>query len=177
MDAAHDNDMYVLLDIIYNHAGNVFFYNRDGNPESQMPYRFQPPYAVHGWRSESGASTQQPVSVEDAVLPEEFQSQGVFTRAGRIGRFDPEPWENPLHPLTEFRRGDFFDLKNIELDNAQLSAVIDVYRDEGLPLLDRVLVALRACGDEDPAATTEARHRYETYFSTQRLRKMSRTRP
>lgn len=28
----------------------------------------------------------------------------------------------------------------------------------------------------DPAATTEARHRYETYFSTQRLRKMSRTR-
>lgn len=28
----------------------------------------------------------------------------------------------------------------------------------------------------DPVATTEARHRYETYFSTQRLRKMSRTR-
>lgn len=28
----------------------------------------------------------------------------------------------------------------------------------------------------DPASTTEARHRYETYFSTQRLRKMSRTR-
>ncbi|MEO3932066.1 DNA methyltransferase [Micrococcaceae bacterium Sec7.4] len=28
----------------------------------------------------------------------------------------------------------------------------------------------------DPAATTDARHRYATYFSTQRLRKMSRTR-
>ena len=28
----------------------------------------------------------------------------------------------------------------------------------------------------DPAATSEARHRYETYFSTRRLRKMSRTR-
>lgn len=128
VDAAHDNGMYVLLDIIYNHAGNVFFYDRNGTPESQVGYRFEPPYPVHGWRAKSGASTQHPASIDDGVLPEELQNLAAFTRAGAIGRFDPEPWEDPLHPLNEFRRGDFFDLKNIELNGAQLSAIIDVYR-------------------------------------------------
>lgn len=128
VDAAHGRGMYVLLDIIYNHAGNVFFYDRNGSPESRMPYRFEPPYRVHGWRSQSGVSTPNPVSAEDGVLPEELRNLDAFTRAGEIGRFDPASWEDPLHPLNEFRRGDFFDLKNIELGGAQLSAVIDVYR-------------------------------------------------
>ena len=128
VDAAHDLGMYVLLDIIYNHAGNVFFYDRSGNPESRMPYRFGPPYPLHGWRSQSGASTLSPASIEDGVWPEELQNPGAFTRAGEIGRFDPEPWEDPLHPLNEFRRGDFFDLKNIELDGARLSLILDSYR-------------------------------------------------
>ncbi|MBC8165788.1 MAG: alpha-amylase [Bryobacteraceae bacterium] len=128
VDDAHDRDMYVLLDIIYNHAGDVFFYKRDGHPESRMPYRFRPPYPMHGWRSESGASIQLPAPTGDAVWPQEFQDPGFFTRAGEIGRFDPQAWEDPLHPDTEFRRGDFFDLKNLELQNAGLSAVIDVYR-------------------------------------------------
>lgn len=128
VDAAHSRGMYVLLDIIYNHAGDVFFYDDAGTPKSEMPYRFEPPYPVHGWRSQSGASVAQPASPEDGVLPQELRDAGVFTKAGKIGRFDPEPWEDPLHPLTEFRRGDFFSLKNIELDGARLSAVIDVYR-------------------------------------------------
>ncbi|MGH9629741.1 MAG: alpha-amylase family glycosyl hydrolase, partial [Bryobacteraceae bacterium] len=128
VDAAHSQGMYVLLDIIYNHAGDVFFYDSNGNPESQMPYRYQPPYPVHGWRDQLGGSILAPGSVQDAVWPEDLQNHGFFTRAGRIGRFDPESWEDPLHPETEFRRGDFFDLKNLELHNAGLSAVVDVYR-------------------------------------------------
>jgi glycosidase len=120
--------MYVLLDVIYNHAGDVFFYDDNGTPSSQMGYRFQPPYRVHGWRGSSGTSLPVPTSLLDAVWPSEFQAPSFFTRAGAIGRFDPQPWEDPMHPDTEFRRGDFFDLKNLELHNDGLSAVLDVYR-------------------------------------------------
>jgi glycosidase len=56
VDAAHDRQMYVLLDIIYNHTGDNWFYNDGGSPRSDLPYRFQPPYPVHGWHSGTGAS-------------------------------------------------------------------------------------------------------------------------
>jgi len=128
IDDAHARGMFVLLDIIYNHAGNVFFYDQRGTPASSLDYRFSPPYPIHGWRSATGASIAAPLTPEDAIQPREFQDTNWFTRAGKINRFDPEPWEDPLHPLTEFRRGDFFDLKNLELSPQPLSAIIDVFR-------------------------------------------------
>lgn len=128
VDAAHDRGMYVVLDIIYNHTGDNWFYDDGGQRRSDMPYRFSPPYPVHGWRSAAGGSVPQIAGPDDGVWPEEFQARDWYTRAGRIGRWDPEPWENPLHPDNEFRRGDFYSLKNIELDNAPLGALIDAYR-------------------------------------------------
>ena len=61
------------------------------------------------------------------------------TRAGSIGRWDAAPWENPLDPRNEFRRGDFFDLKDLAVQEASpaardpnaeqvLSALIKVYQ-------------------------------------------------
>lgn len=128
VDEAHALGMYVLLDIIYNHTGNVFFYDNGGTPASTLDYRFEPPYPLHGWRSGGGASIQTPLSVDDAIQPQDFQDVKWFTRAGKIHRWDPADWEKPLHPLNEFRRGDFYDLKNLELEGATLSAIIDVYR-------------------------------------------------
>ena len=128
VDAAHDRGMYVLLDIIYNHSGNNWFYADQGSPQTQMPYRFAPPYPRHGWRSGGGASIPVIQTTADGVWPAEFQQESWYTRAGRIDRWDPEPWEDPLHDDTQFRRGDFYDLKNLELGNEVLGALLDVYR-------------------------------------------------
>ncbi|MFB9718449.1 alpha-amylase family glycosyl hydrolase [Planobispora longispora] len=129
VDAAHGLGMYVLLDVIYNHTGDNWFYDRDGEAVSDLPYRFRPPHPVHGWRSATGRSVREIGSRDDGVWPVEFQRADWYTRAGRIGRWDPEPWEHPLHPDNEFRRGDFFTLKDLALDRDDaLSAVIDVYK-------------------------------------------------
>lgn len=129
VDAAHARGMYVLLDVIYNHTGNNWFYDRDGAPRDTAPYRYSPPHPFHGWRSGTGTSLPAIASLEDGVWPEEFQDLGWYTRAGQIGRFDPDSWEDPLHPDNEFRRGDFFDLKDLDLNRAApLSGVIRVYQ-------------------------------------------------
>ncbi len=129
VDAAHDRGVYVLLDIIYNHSGNNWYYDDHGSPREALPYRFQPPYPVHGWRSGAGSSTPVIASLDDGVWPQEFQEIAWYTRAGQIGRWDPESWEDPLHPDAEFRRGDFFDLKDLNLNRDDvLSAAIRVYQ-------------------------------------------------
>lgn len=129
VDEAHIKGMYVLLDIIYNHSGNNWFYDVCGRPESMVGYRYAPPYSTHGWRASNGHSVHTISDIEDGVWPQEFQNYTWFTRAGKIGKWDPEKWEDPLHPDNEFRRGDFFDLKDIELNNSEaLSAVIKVYQ-------------------------------------------------
>jgi glycosidase len=129
VDAAHARGMYVLLDIIYNHSGNNWFYDSNGQPRTTMPYRYQPPYPVHSWRSGTGQSTPAITGEPDGVWPAEFQNLDWYTRAGQIGRWDPEPWEDPMHPDTEFRRGDFFDLKDLHLGRTDvLSALIKVYQ-------------------------------------------------
>jgi glycosidase len=129
VDAAHEKEMYVLLDIIYNHTGNNWFYNSGPEPLETKPYLFEPPHSIDGWRSESGESVPDIFSQDDGVWPREFQNLKWYTRAGQIGRWDPAPWENPLHPDTEFRRGDFFDLKDLNLNHPDvLGAVIRVYQ-------------------------------------------------
>lgn len=129
VDAAHLRGMYVLLDIIYNHTGNNWFYDDHGRPASSLPYRFGPAYGVHSWRSGSGQPTFRIDNLEDGVWPREFQDPNWYTRAGQIGSWDVAGWEDPLHPLVEFRRGDFYDLKNLDLERDDvLSAVIKVYR-------------------------------------------------
>jgi glycosidase len=129
VEAAHVRGIYVLLDIIYNHTGNNWFYRVNGDPRETLPYRFQPPYPFHGWRSGTGQSIANIARSEDGAWPKEFQNLDWYTRAGQIGRFDPEPWEDPLHPDTEFRRGDFFDLKDLNLNRPDtLAAAIQVYQ-------------------------------------------------
>jgi glycosidase len=130
VNEAHARGIYVVLDIIYNHSGNNWYYDIGGKPHEMAGYRYQPAYDFYGWRSGSGVSTQSILGAEDGVWPQEFQNVDWYTRAGKIGKWDPEPWEDPMHPDNEFRRGDFFDLKDLNLDHRSdaLSAVIDVYK-------------------------------------------------
>jgi hypothetical protein len=119
-----------MLDIIYNHTGNNWFYrNENGDPMTTKSYRFSPPHDIHGWRSGQGESIPEIADLEDGVWPEEFQNWEWYTRAGQIGRWDANVGEDPLHPDVEFRRGDFFDLKDLNLSRDDtLAAVIRVYQ-------------------------------------------------
>jgi glycosidase len=129
VDAAHERGLYVLLDVIYNHSGDNWYYDDGGTPRSEMPYRFLPPRPFHGWRAGDGGSKPVVESVDDGVWPREFQDIQWYTSAGAIGRWDPEPWEDPLHPDNEFRRGDFFSLKDFnEAHGDVVSALIRVYQ-------------------------------------------------
>ncbi len=116
VDAAHERGLYVILDIIFNHTGNNFFYECDGQPADTQPYRYEPPYPLFAWRSKDGSPTQTIIDIDDGVWPIELQNPDLYTRAGSIGNWDVASWENPLHEDVEFRRGDFFDLKDVDLE-------------------------------------------------------------
>ncbi len=100
---AHQAGLYVLLDVILNHAGDVFGYvvgdDRwwDGTDRE-----------VAGWRDRDGGATLPfPQPVDDrqaAVWPRELQAEGVFTARGPIAHWDSYP---------EYVEGDFFGLKDI----------------------------------------------------------------
>lgn len=112
---AHENGIYVIMDIILNHAGNVFSYDhRDREP----PWRNNA-YPVKGYNDEMGRPTvaftdhvSEDLYNKGAVWPREFQEPKSFTREGKIGNWDQHP---------EFYRGDFCNLKDISLGQGELS--------------------------------------------------------
>jgi len=131
VDAAHERGMYVILDVIFNHSGNNWFYQdpAGGPPLESMPYRFSPPYSMDGWRSATGEPIKRPLELDDGVWPEEFQNPGWYTRAGAIGLWSRAPWEDPQSADLEFRRGDFYDLKDLNLENEEtIEALARVYQ-------------------------------------------------
>ena len=133
VDAAHENGIYVLLDVIYNHSGNNWFYTDpydSSKYSSNLTYRFSPPYSFGKWRSKNGEPKEQITDKDDGVWPQEFQQSDYYTRAGEIIRWDPDDWENPKHDDCEFRRGDFGDLKDLNHrynDSKVLNDLIKVY--------------------------------------------------
>jgi glycosidase len=160
VDAAHDRGMYVILDVIYNHSGNNWFYRDEasGEPVPSRSYRFAPPYPVHGWRSSTGESIPTPLLADDGVWPEELQDLSWYTRAGSIEDWGIESWEDPLSPDVQFRRGDFFDLKDWDLEHPDvLMALAQVYQ---------YWIALSDCdgfrADAVKHVSPEASHRFCT---------------
>lgn len=121
VDTAHRLGLYVILDIIFNHSGNVFGYDADRYPARDAAGQwFMDPrwdrssYRVQGFRSSSGQPdipfgpvdlARHPQAWPDgAVWPAEFQEPGTFTCKGRISSWDYYP---------EYLEGDFCDLKDI----------------------------------------------------------------
>jgi glycosidase len=85
VDAAHQNGLYVILDIVLNHTGSVFTYN--GNAQ----VNFSPTALPVQWRDATGASV--PAWVDAATIPapqpfdadiwpSEFQDNKCFRRQG-----------------------------------------------------------------------------------------------
>ncbi len=131
VDAAHDRGMYVIIDIIYHHSGNNWFYRDEqtDEPKTTMAYRYAPPYPLHGWRSARGESIAQPLTSDDGVWPREFQNTEWYIRPGEIGHWSVAAWEDPMNANVEFRRGDFYDLKAWDLGkNEVVRALARVYQ-------------------------------------------------
>ncbi|HTL27935.1 MAG TPA: alpha-amylase family glycosyl hydrolase [Tepidisphaeraceae bacterium] len=125
VDAAHEQGIYVILDIIFNHTGNNWFYDNNGQPAETMPYQ-EGEYPMHGWRSREGRSISRIEGLEDGVWPQEFQNPDWYTRAGEIKNWDdPQKMDSPE---AEFRRGDFGSLKDLKLEKSEcLDACVRVY--------------------------------------------------
>lgn len=123
---AHDHGIYVILDVILNHTGNVFSYDSARHWDGQV-------HPVKGFNDSSGNPSirfqktdpnnpSQWPDAESAVWPVELQDPAVFTCKGRIR---DEGWDND----PEFREGDFFDLKDVNhgggsLNNYQVSPAL-----------------------------------------------------
>ena len=86
VDEAHARGLYIIFDIVLNHAGDVFAYEGLG---AQAPWRDYA-YPVN-WRDETGAAqsewTEAPAECHDdaAVSPEELRHNENFRRQGEGG--------------------------------------------------------------------------------------------
>jgi glycosidase len=106
---AHARGMYVVLDIIVNHAGDVWAYPDDAQLEFNETGRYDFGY----WRKVSSNGHMEP---DDAVWPVELQDPDCFKRRGRIRNFSTANLEEAVH-------GDFCTLKDLDLTNPK---VVDV---------------------------------------------------
>jgi glycosidase len=123
VNTAHAQGIRVILDIILNHAGDVFGYRH--NPDRYPPLDGRPgmdprwdgaPYPVAGWRNAFGEASIPFAPIDpashphawpnDAIWPAEMQAPANFTAKGRIRDWDNDP---------EFLEGDFVTLKDIHL--------------------------------------------------------------
>ncbi|MCL4199449.1 MAG: hypothetical protein KJZ69_18300 [Phycisphaerales bacterium] len=128
--AAHDLGIYVILDVIAHHVGNVFTYDADRYPEHDASgchfydARWDgQPYAVSGFNDFGGRPTL-PFGINDensaadaarledswpdgAIWPREFQHSDLFLRKGRISNWGHYP---------EYAEGDMNDgLKTLDV--------------------------------------------------------------
>lgn len=112
--AAHGRGLRVILDIVLNHAGDVFDYRDRRAWDGQV-------HEVDGWRDEAGGMLPfTPAAAaaawpDGAVHPAELHAPGTFTRMGSISNWDYFP---------EYVEGDFCGLKDI----AQGTGGIDDYQ-------------------------------------------------
>ena len=116
VDEAHQRNMYVVLDIVVNHAGFVFEYDVLVNSETEPSFNKNGKHPVSTFHDADGKSTIPfgPVDIHQspnvwpfgAIWPSELQNAEAFNRRGCISN-----WENP----DEYLHGDFKFLKDIHM--------------------------------------------------------------
>lgn len=119
--AAHALGMYVVMDCIVNHTGNVFSYAvPDQSSLLGPPFNRIGTYPVIGFADAAGQPTLPFAKVLDqditqvwpdgAIWPQELQSPETFSRRGTI-----DSYEDP----DQFLHGDFMKLKDVVLGEEQ----------------------------------------------------------
>lgn len=116
VEKAHAEGIYVILDIIINHSGNVFSYK--GNTHG-LRWNGHP-YEVEGFNDASGQPLipfvkDVPAGEDDAVWPIELREPDNYSQKGEITNWDFFP---------EYLEGDFFSLKDVHLGSGD----IETYR-------------------------------------------------
>lgn len=111
--AAHQRGMVVIMDIVLNHAGDVWQYP-GGHP---YYYHQGETFPFGSWREKNSLPGMQD---EDAVWPIELQQADAFKRRGEI-----RDWNDP----AQARDGDFLSLKELNLPRPDvLDTLIKVYK-------------------------------------------------
>ncbi len=105
---AHRRGLLVVLDIVVNHAGDVFAYEQEApawTGETFAVKAFRDPWATP--TIPFGAGIDRETAWPDgAVWPKELQDPEAFERKGEIRNWDHDP---------EYEQGDFFSLKAFHL--------------------------------------------------------------
>lgn len=110
----HKRGMYLVLDIVINHTGDVFEYAQE-----PTPYLKEGRYDFKQWRK-IGESRR--ITRDDAVWPIELQHPDAFKRKGAIRDLG-------IADMDEVINGDFLTLKELDMGNpVVLDALIRIYK-------------------------------------------------
>lgn len=110
VDEAHARGMYVIFDIVLNHAGDVFEYVFDDGRRSAEANWRETDYTIN-WRDENGHGrpdwTQAPANphADAAVWPTELRANPFFRRKGKGGE-DGGDFASLKELVTDFRQVD-----------------------------------------------------------------------
>lgn len=113
VEKAHARGIYIILDVIINHSGDVFLY------ESVDPAYTGEQYPVQAFRNKKGEPIVDPENPDydeqwpdGGIWPQELFKLDTFTRKGYIRDWDNDP---------EYKEGDFYSLKNINTGSGDLT--------------------------------------------------------
>ncbi len=112
VDACHDRGLYVVLDVVIDHAADIF--NYDG-PGAQV-YDGGRSFDVAGW-NDGGDKEPADFGPDDAIWPRELQDLVSFARQGEMG-------DVTSTSAAEAKDGDFMSLKKIDLTRPETLGVI-----------------------------------------------------
>jgi glycosidase len=110
--AAHQIQMRVILDVVFNHSGANWLYPGGVLTPPYLPYPQRYPFGA--WRGNQGQAIGAIGGNDDGVWPIEIQDPDCYTRAGN-GSLDATLADLD-NPVAEHKRTDFGDLRDFDLD-------------------------------------------------------------
>jgi len=123
IDAAHARGIYVIFDIVLNHAGDIFSYHTDTGDVDEVLWRDEGPYPIR-WHDADGspradwADAPADPPADAAVWPVELRRNDYFRRQGNA-------FTRPGN-LSE-DAGDFFSLKEFVTEFTTPSPIYGMY--------------------------------------------------
>lgn len=118
VNQAHKRGMYVLLDVVIDHSGDVWGYENNEDKTFNGGER----HNFGFWRNRDGGTLQGEPGPDDALWPIELQQADAFKRMGRMNVVGNAHGD-------EATDGDFMSLKKLDLSNPTvIDAVIKIYK-------------------------------------------------